>query len=346
MDYSAYTVEDFISDPYFRRWVENPDQSCHEFWQAFMQQHPEKISLLEEAREIVLFLSFDVIQPALPDQQMVKDNIFRQIRGEKPATFPKPPAYSWFTQALSGKMYLKAAVFAGIALAVIVILYRTVYQTTSIHTHYAQTRVFSLPDGSVVTLNANSTLRYTGNWAKSHVREVWLSGEAFFQVQKKPEWENARFIVHTGEVQVEVLGTSFNVNNRRGKVQVVLNTGKVTLKPAGNLQDSLMMAPKDLVEFTAEKKVFVKKQVNPEEHSSWRKNKLIFNETPLYEIAQLLEDNYGMNVQFATPGLHNRRFTGSIPNQNIDLLLSVLSQSMNIQMIKNNQTIRIQPNDH
>ncbi|MDO1444709.1 FecR domain-containing protein [Rhodocytophaga aerolata] len=340
MDYSAYTVEDFVSDPYFRKWVENPDQPCYEFWQAFMQQHPEKISTLEDARELVLFLSFDVVQPAIQEQQEVKASILREIRRQKHIPEPTKPAYTRITHLFRQQMYWKAAVLVGILLVAVVVLYQT-RQATSIHTAYGQTRIVTLPDGSVVTLNANSTLRYTTNWAKSHIREVWLSGEAFFQVRKKPEWGHAKFTVHTDQLHVEVLGTTFNVNNRRGKVQVVLNTGKVQLQPVNNAQDTITMQPKDLVEFTADEKVYVKKQVNPEEHSAWRNHKLIFNEKSLREIAQVLEDTYGVEVVFSDPALKYRRFTGAIPNHDMNLLLDILSQSMNIQMKKNNQTILI-----
>lgn len=338
MDYSAHTVEDFISDPYFRKWVENPDQSCHEFWQDFLQQYPGKISVVEDAREILLFMSFDVIQPAKLDQQEVKANILREIKIQKDT--PRPSTYIHTKYFLGKNAYLKAAVFVGIVVcAIAIIVYNTLYFTTTISTQYAQTRVVPLPDGSVVTLNANSTLHYTNNWAKTHKREVWLSGEAFFHVQKKPAWANATFTVHTDKLHVEVLGTTFNVNNRRGKVQVVLNTGKVKLKLVDSIRDTVTMQPKDLVEFSAAKKSFMKKKVNPEEHSSWRNHKLVFNETPLYQIAQVLEDTYGLEVHFDEPGLRDRRFTGAIPNRNIDLLLSILSQSMNIHMMKNNQTI-------
>jgi transmembrane sensor len=346
MDYSAYTVEDFISDPYFRKWVENPDQSCHIFWQEFMQRYPQKIGQVEDAREVLLFLSFDVIQPSVRDQQEVKAGILREIKGKKQLPLLNSAKHEHVSYALRDNAYAKAAVFIGVLVgAIALIVYNTFYQTITISTPYAQTRIIPLPDGSVVTLNANSTLRYTNNWTKSHKREVWLNGEAFFQVEKKPEWANASFTVHTDKLHVEVLGTTFNVNNRRGKVQVVLNTGKVKLKPVDNVQDSLTMQPKDLVEFTTEKKSFVKKRVNPEELSSWRNHKLVFNETPLQEIAQVLEDNYGVKIRFKEPGLRNRRFTGAIPNQNVNLLLSVLSQSMHIQMSKNNQTIIIQSNN-
>jgi ferric-dicitrate binding protein FerR (iron transport regulator) len=211
----------------------------------------------------------------------------------------------------------------------------------TIRTRYAQTRTVNLPDGSVIILNANSTLRFSDNWAETHKREVWLTGEAFFDVRKMPEWADAAFIVHTEGLHVEVLGTTFNVNNRRGKVKVVLNTGKVKLKPVNNVADTLTMQPRDLVEFTAASKAFVKKQVNPEEHSAWRNHTLVFNETTLMEIAGVLEDNYGLKVFFKEPELQRRKFTGAIPNQKIDLFLTILAQSMDIEMTKDKDAVYI-----
>jgi ferric-dicitrate binding protein FerR (iron transport regulator) len=237
--------------------------------------------------------------------------------------------------------YTAAAIFTGVALCTVIFTLLNNHSSTLIGTQYAQTRNVALPDGSSVILNSNSTLRFSDNWAVTHKREVWLTGEAFFNVRKKPEWANARFIVHTEGLHVEVLGTTFNVNNRRGKVKVVLNTGKVKLEPANNVSDTLTMQPRDLVEFTTANNAFVKKRVDPEEHSSWRNHKLVFNEATLYDIAQVLEDNYGVQVQFEDPGLKSRKFTGAIPNQDLRLFLSVLAQSMDIKMLKNKHTILI-----
>lgn len=83
-------------------------------------------------------------------------------------------------------------------------------------TQYGEQRVVELPDHSVVSLNANSTLRFRNDWSQANtLREVWLDGEAFFSVQKQEGAAGpAKFIVHTNDLDVEVLGTRFNVSNR------------------------------------------------------------------------------------------------------------------------------------
>jgi ferric-dicitrate binding protein FerR (iron transport regulator) len=253
MHYTTYTAEDFVQDPYFRRWVKNPDQACEAFWQQFMSEYPEKIPALEEAREILVFLLYDEIEPSIEEQEEVKSRILQGIA----AAHPAQPLLAW------KRYYRAAAIFTGIALYTLLFtLLKSSFAATVVRTQYAQTREVVLPDGSSAILNANSALRFSNDWAKTHTREVWLEGEAFFEVRKKPEWANARFTVHTDGLYVEVLGTTFNVNARRGKVKVVLNTGKVKLKPKGS-SDTLTMHPEDLVEFSTASKAFIKKRVNP-----------------------------------------------------------------------------------
>src|SRR6185437_3682694 len=87
-------------------------------------------------------------------------------------------------------------------------------QYSEIRTGYGEIKSVLLPDSSVVTLNANSKLRIPEQWTEASGRQVWLEGEAYFAVQKKAATAE-KFVVHTTEVDVEVLGTKFNVNARR-----------------------------------------------------------------------------------------------------------------------------------
>ena len=96
------------------------------------------------------------------------------------------------------------------------------------HTVYGETNTFTLPDGSSVVLNANSTLTLYSDWNSEPSREIWLDGEAFFSVVHKTD--NQLFKVKTKEgVTVEVLGTTFNVYNRTNETKVVLNSGQIRL---------------------------------------------------------------------------------------------------------------------
>ena len=95
-------------------------------------------------------------------------------------------------------------------------------------TGFAKTKKITLPDGSKVTLNANSELKLSSNWGDKGDRQVWLEGEAYFEVEKKLA-THQKFIVHTKDIDVEVLGTKFNVNTRHEKAIVSLEEGKIKL---------------------------------------------------------------------------------------------------------------------
>ena len=101
-------------------------------------------------------------------------------------------------------------------------------QYASERTGYGEMKTIVLPDSSVVILNSNSSLRIPEQWSDAEGRQVWLEGEAYFQVQKQPATVR-KFVVHTRQVDVEVLGTKFNVNTRRQQAVVSLEEGKVRL---------------------------------------------------------------------------------------------------------------------
>jgi transmembrane sensor len=209
-------------------------------------------------------------------------------------------------------------------------------------TAFGETRTIILPDGSTVILNGNSSLRYQADWRSAQVREVWLDGEAFFSIAHLPGHQ--KFIVNTADnFNVEVLGTTFNVLKREQKTKVVLNTGKIKLniRPDENREEYLVMNPGELVEFDNISTTYIRRRVNPEAHSSWKSNKMIFENTSLSEILLLLEHTYGLQVEVSDTSLLHQKLNGTIPNENVDVLLEGLSHLFNLQISRNNQKIII-----
>ncbi len=217
-------------------------------------------------------------------------------------------------------------------------------------TAFGETKRIKLADGTAITLNANSTLRYPSDYQQN--REVWLQGEAFFEVMPvsrsnatSPSKERIKFTVHTERLLVEVTGTSFNINDRQDKTQVVLNTGKIQLKAQAlpqNQPDIVEMEPGDMVEVLAGDGKILKKVVNPEVYSSWKDYKLVCYDTPLKVIAQVIQNNYGKQVVFKDPDLSAMVVTGTLPTNHLDLLLEVLAESMQLEIQKSEQAIYIE----
>jgi transmembrane sensor len=170
-----------------------------------------------------------------------------------------------------------------------------------IRTGYGEIKNILLPDSSLVILNANSSLRIPSAWAENGGREVWLEGEAYFQVQKEAATA-AKFVVHTKEVDVEVLGTKFNVNTRRQRAVVSLEEGKVRLSMNGIVTSvmekkaGLVMRPGQVAEVDEDLQAKVNEDKDVATLSGWSRHEFHFDHTSLGEIAHLIQDTYGYEM--------------------------------------------------
>ena len=266
------------------------------------------------------------------------DSLFRKI---KKATTPGQRATPARRVARHSRWAIAASVTGLLLLAaagwLILNPRPTTYQTA-----YGETQSIVLPDGSAVTLNANSSLTVADDFREQ--REVWLQGEAFFEVEKVRDPDQAaytKFIVHTNRLQVEVLGTTFNVQDWAKKTRVVLESGKVQLTSATNQQ--LALEPGELAEVSEADQTIQKKRVNPGLYSAWTQNRLLCDETPLQEVALVIEHRYGKRVVFEDTGLRNRLVTGSIPIHDLSLLTEVLQESLAITIQTYEDRLIIRP---
>jgi transmembrane sensor len=205
---------------------------------------------------------------------------------------------------------------------------------------YGQTRSLTLSDGSVVVLNGNSTLKYAKNWSKNEVREVWLTGEAFFRITHKAN--NQRFLVHTNRNHlIEVLGTEFNVLDRANKTEVVLKSGKIrlTVQQKDELK-TLTMQPNQRVEMDTTATKVKLDIVKPEAYTSWQDHRLVFEGTRLSEIAQMLNETYNLKVTVADRRMLDEKISGTIPSGNVQELLNALSIALQLKYTQTNNTIK------
>ncbi|MDJ1479533.1 FecR domain-containing protein [Cytophagaceae bacterium YF14B1] len=335
MNYQNYTSQDFILDDYFIEWVLKPNVATNLYWQNWLSEHPEKQKDVNEARSFLLQMKFTRYE--LPPNEYEKEGLQLQNDIEE---FERRRSLSL---GRSVKRYW-IGIAASIALCLVVIasLYlKNTYTKITIQTPYGQIRKVTLTDQSVVTLNANSILTYTKDWNGSSDREVWLQGEAFFEVTKKDKKQ--RFIVHTQALDVQVVGTRFNVSDRKENTQVVLNEGKVLLNRHTVLSDTVIpMQVGDLIEFSERSKNFRKKNVRPDVYSSWKNHEWILEEMSLREVAFKIEDTYGVKVIIKDPAIARQVVTGVVPTESLDVLLDALEAAFNIRIIHKSNQIFIQ----
>ena len=199
-----------------------------------------------------------------------------------------------------------------------------------IKTKYGERRTIVLPDESTVVLNGNSKLKYSKNWSGQQIREVWIEGEGFFAVQHTKSHQ--KFVVHTGEgLNVEVLGTKFNVKSREHGSEVLLTEGKVKLN-VNNTEAPVYLNPGELA--TVKKNQLSKRTVEGIQYTSWVRSKLVFDKTQLLELAQILQDTYGMKVSFQDEGLKQRQLSGEISSASADDILFAIAETFNIKVTK------------
>jgi ferric-dicitrate binding protein FerR (iron transport regulator) len=195
---------------------------------------------------------------------------------------------------------------------------------------YGQTRSVRLDDGSEVELNANSRLRVRNTWGLAPPREVWLEGEGFFSIARQAD--HRKFTVHTDQLTVEVLGTKFNVSQRRNRTTVVLSEGKVKLTANAGRKPTILMQPGDYIELSARDTTFNRKMVAPEKYTAWKENELFFENAPLPEVLQKVEDYYGIQIILQDTTAAGKRFTSSLPNDNLDVVLKSIASVYHLEV--------------
>jgi len=197
-----------------------------------------------------------------------------------------------------------------------------------------------LPDSTFICLNSGSTLKYTINGARGN-REVYLDGEAWFQVQKSAD---KPFIVHTGFYDVQVTGTEFNVKAYAEEAEVVttLEKGSVVVN-SGNirLKEPVTMKPGEQLAYNKESRKIMMKPVNTQWFTSWKDNKLIFVNMNLKELMVLLERKYGVDIRTEDPTILNYHYDGTFKNETILEVLNLLAETLPIRYSINNQIIEI-----
>lgn len=174
----------------------------------------------------------------------------------------------------------------------------------------SQTKL-QLPDGSSVHLNSGSVLEYKSSFMMEKKREIYLFGEAYIEVRKDA---GRPFIVHTDELNIQVLGTKFNVKSYREDRTVELNLLEGSIKvsfPSGNNGNYLLSPDENLVYDKPSKHISIHK-VNARNAAAWTLGKLSFVKTPLIHILKDIERIYNVRFDIHSSQVEKEIFTGRI----------------------------------
>ncbi|NJO87814.1 MAG: DUF4974 domain-containing protein [Chloroflexia bacterium] len=186
---------------------------------------------------------------------------------------------------------------------------------------------FALSDGTQVWLNSGSTIRFPDKFVGDK-RKVELEGEAYFDVVKN---SGQPFLVKTNDLNIEVLGTSFNVSNYHNDsiLEVVLVEGKVKLFSEYNNKEQTygyLVPGRKAVYNKKERKVLAGK-VDVDKYISWRDGVLIFRGDPMNQVVKRLSRWFNVDITIADPEIENYVYTATFSNETLSQVLYLLKVS-------------------
>lgn len=337
--YQDFRLDDFISDPAFRHWVleGTPDDNAH--WAAVLRQYPHQQATIRQAREFLLTVH-ERVEADFPSEQRVRE-LYQRIQEAAQATSVRPLWQRAGWQAAAAVLLLLGS---GLWWYAQLNRSSTAGQTVAARTepdrleevinNTSSIRTVTLPDGSRATLEPRTRLQYRRAFADTS-REVFLAGEAFFDVQKNP---SKPFLVRANELTTKVLGTSFRVRAYEGdrQVTVAVKTGRVSVFPTQSRRqrdpetDGVILTPNQQVVFGKADAHFTRSLVEKPVPvlSSAELQRLSFTNAPLPGILQALEKAYGVEIIYDETLLADCRLTTSLGNETLFEKLDILCEAV------------------
>jgi ferric-dicitrate binding protein FerR (iron transport regulator) len=193
----------------------------------------------------------------------------------------------------------------------------------------------TLPDGSIVTINKGSSISYLSKF-RGKTRPVVLKGEAFFNVT--PDREKP-FIISVNDVQVTVVGTSFNIKDINGSTEVVVETGIVKVTTGGR---TVELNAGERIRVEAKNTVLAKEEVSDQLYKYYRTKEFVCDETPLWKLVDVINEAYNSNITIGNPALRDMTLTTTFNNESLDQVLNVISMTFSIKVIKEGDAIILQ----
>ncbi len=317
----------FLNDASFKEWVKKGCDKTDSKWGRWEPQNLHEKRAMEMAILIEQGVAFQPSRVPLEKVESELDKLQHAIEEAK----------------LRKKSKIRRIKILRIAAAVLLLLissfginhYVTRSSIVEINSEYGQLINHPLVDGSHIVLNANSKLRYN----KRKPREIWLDGEAYFEVAKKDK-SKERFYVHTKDLTIEVLGTTFNVNSRYEDTEVYLVEGEVKLEFHDPDNDPVLMSPGETINYSKHIAGPPTSKLSSEKiETSWKDGVLVFEDITLKEVLKELNSIYGVSISVENPEMNDDIFNAPIPIKDLDLALVVLEKMSEKKLIKKGETL-------
>lgn len=326
--YCKYTVEDFVVDDDFRSWALSPEESGNVEWNKFVTDFPSKKDDIEEA--ILILKSIESIEDnevSTEKLNLIWENILTDKNNVRPLVFRNLLKYA------------AIFIFAFILGFGVFKTYQGNNQYSSIYNEikvpYGERSEITLYDGTKVWLNSGTSLKFPLVF-NEHKRNVIVDGEAFFDVAKN---EKQPFIVDAGSMEIEVVGTRFNICAYADDQEhyATLEKGKIIAKNILS-GEKIEMYPGDNATLNLKTKSIKKQSVNTDLYTSWKDNLLRFEDAEFAEVVKKMERWYDVKIILDETIDTNRPYTMTIKTESLREMLNLLSYTAPIKYeIKENK---------
>lgn len=251
----------------------------------------------------------------------------------------QPAAVVWFRRKWFRKITAAAAIFAGV-LGGIAVTYKFFSKENKpvaivntlpepagnkgaeavLPDHQKENRVIFLPDGSKVILSAGSKLNYPSSFDGMDKREVFLDGEAFFDIRHN---SSRTFVVHTGSLTTVVLGTAFNIKAIPGEKDIIVTVKRGKVRVSDNNKVLGVITPNQQITYNRQKIISVVSAISNESYLDWQDKDLLIDNLTISEAARLMEERYKIKIVINDPEVESLRFTTTFPrNEKLEQTLN------------------------
>lgn len=345
-------IEDLLASRSFVMWIKGEcNTEEKEYWDSWLQKEPENRILAEDAKEIIMGLMTKYETPDLVVELNKLDQVIDHYEDRNIQL--RDNNYK--------RMYRRSRSPILVGVLFFIVLLGSIYtywtypteteepkivETKPVQeysTEYGEKLTFRLSDGSRIVLNGNSNLKFSSKIEKGLNTEVWLKGEAYFDITRYNDKQQRTFTVHTEDGSIKVLGTRFSVNTFEKETKTVLEEGRISVRVINESQNEFTeyrMNTGQMAQFSKNDNKITIKEVNTLIHTSWTKDKLIFQNTPMEDIARRITQTFGIEV-IVGADISDKTLSGSIKSDNLEVLTEALAEILSVTIKKQDQKLII-----
>ena len=339
-NYKDYDLEDFLLDDSFRLWVSGEDSSLRDLWEGLIREYPEKEIVMQQARDLIL--TWTAHSEGVTDSDLEEQvaRILDNTVSKKSRTIAPAWSLKWFSAA--------AAILVAVGLGWYGLTEQNLPEPASSYEKYVsetslpmkevvnsgqKVMLLTLPEGSKVKLHPQGRISYSENFVHGKKREVYLSGEAFFDVVRDAQ---NPFFVYANGLATRVLGTSFLVKTTKSNVEVLVRSGRVSVLPIKDIEHpgdhnaELLLTPNQQAIFSIKDNQISKsitsmplELIKPDPEDGF-----VFENQPVSKIFSALEKVYGIPIIYDAAVMEACSLRVELSHEPFFVKLDVITQTI------------------